>query len=263
MMSAFDIRNERLAQLSQMVVNGQICHKLDHIATIYINSRFYFNVFRRYNSPYNIVIEDPNSDIYLQQDHTIRTSLKTVLCLPDYEASNIYTWNATSYKHNGPVPSVDKDIADMRWSEVHGNYHAISVNFGGIFHYEHIMPTPEQDVKDECPSTPRSQIVQSPLNPPNAPERPSRTKEDIEAANILVSLSIPQNSDPFGLRESDGPTLSMRFSDILNRRNMASCYCQMDEECDEESDNEYDEDDYDENNFIVLRNGTLVPKPTQ
>lgn len=261
MMSAFDIRNERLAQLSQMVVNGHVTHKLDSIATININSRFYFNVFRRYNSPYNIVIEDYNGDIYLHQDHTIRTSLKTVLCLPDDVAGNIYTWNATSYKHNGPVPSTDKDIADMRWSEVQANYHAINVNFGGILYYEPLLPTPEQDVKEECPSTPRSQIIQPPSNPPNAPERPTHTKDDIDAANTLLMLSIPQNFNPFGLRESDGPTLSMRFSDILNRHNTTVCYCQMDEESDSEYESDNDEDDFDENNFIVLRNGTLVPKP--
>ena len=193
-MSAFEIRNERLAQLSQMVVDGHITHKLDNIATININSRFYFNVFRRYNSPYNIVIEDYNGDIYLHQDHTVRTSLKTVLCLPDYDAGNIYTWNATSYKHNGPVPCTDKDVADMRWSEIQSNYHAINVNFGGIFYNTDYNPpmTPIQtDIKDEFPTTPQDQMIPPVLPVPNAPERPNVTEDDMNAARILLTLSIP------------------------------------------------------------------------
>jgi hypothetical protein len=45
----------------------------------------------------------------------------------------MYTIGATSYKHNGPVPSLFPDIADMRWTEIHGKYQTISVNFGGVF----------------------------------------------------------------------------------------------------------------------------------
>lgn len=265
MMSATDIRNERLAQLSQMIVNGQVTSKLDNIATIHINSRFYFNVFRRYNSPYNIVIEDYNGDIYLHQDHTIRTSLKTVLCLQDYQVSNIYTWNATSFKHNGPVPSTDKDIADMRWSEIQAQYQAVSVNFGGIFYEEPLLPNPTYDMQEDDivpPSTPIAQMIPPVLATPLAPSQPTLNTEDNQAANILVTLTIPKADGTFKMSESDGPTLSMRFADILKRQPV--CYCEMHESDDEsydETDSEYeDEDEDDEKNYIVLRNGTMIPK---
>ena len=258
MMTALQIRNERLAQLSQMVIDGHISHKLDSIATININGRFYFNVLRRYNSPYNIVIEDYNGDIYLHQDHTVRTSLKTVLCLPDYVASNIYTWTATSYKHNGPVPNMDKDIADMRWSEIQAQYQAINVNFGGIFYSEPLIPHPPDDVKQEVPpSTPRSQIIPPSIECPGAPERPNLSDEDVAAARTLLTLSIPQNTGMFVMSESDVPTLSMRFADIKKR--VPVCYCEMDE-------SDYDEDDYsedesiDESNYTILRSGSMIPK---
>jgi hypothetical protein len=265
-------RTERLNNLSQMVINGAIVHKLDHIASIAINGRHYFNVYRRYNSNYNIVVEDNNYDIYLHQDHTVRKSLQTVLCLPEFEAANIYTWNATSYKHNGPVPSIDHDIADMRWTEIQARYQAISVNFGGIFYNDYVPSTPlmytiPEDVKDECPSTPRDQIRQTPENPPNAPSRPESIS-DGDAANILMSLSMPVLSNPWVLRECDGPTLSMRFADIQNRKRKrewehVSCYCQMDsDDSDDDSDSDdNDDDEFDENNYTILRNGTVIRKP--
>lgn len=260
-MSALEIRNQRLAELSQMLINGHISHKLDSIATVYINNRFYFNVFRRYNSPYNIMIEDYNGDIYLHQDHTIRTSLKTVLCLPDFEAENIYTWNATSYKHNGPVPNVDKDIADMRWSEIQAQYHAINVNFGGIFYSEPLILYPSEDIKQEVPpSTPRSQIIPSVLECPGAPEHLRLNVEDKTAAKTLLTLSIPENTGMFVMSESDGPTLSMRFEDIAKRHRVPVCYCEMDD--DDYDDSDVDEDEnIDENNYTVLRSGSMIPKP--
>ena len=246
-------RNERLIDLSKMVIDGTIAYKIDHIATVNINGRHYFNVFRRYNSPYNIVIEDNNTDIYLHQDNTIRESLQTVLCLPDWETDNIYTWTATSYKHNGPVPAISCDIADMRWSEVHNAYYAINVNFGGIFND---FPLYQNTVVGDPPSTPIAQIRQGPIHPPNAPERPDHPISDEEAAHILLTLSIPPQPDFFVMSESDGPTLSMRFADVKKRNEHISRSFQMDSDDDETN---YDEDD--ENNYTVLRSGTQIPKP--
>jgi hypothetical protein len=257
MMSYSQIRDERLVDLSKMVIDGTITYKIDHIATVHINGRHYFNVFRRYNSPYNIVIEDNNSDIYLHQDYTIRKSLQTVLCLPEWDAANIYTWNATSYKHNGPIPSISHDIADMRWTEVHTQYYAINVNFGGIFHD---LPLHQNTVIDP-PSTPIAQIRRGPIHPPNAPERPDHPISDVDAAHILLTLSIPPQPNPqfFVMSESDGPTLSMRFADIKKRNEHISCWSETDSDDDEDDEANYDEDD--ENNYTVLRSGTYIPKP--
>ena len=149
-MTDYNTRNQNLINLSQMAMSGQVTYKLDQIASIYINGRAYFNVFRRYNSPYNIVIEDYNGDIYLHQDLMIRESLKTILCLTDYASNNIYTLNATSFKHNGPVPSLAHNMADMRWTEVHAKYQAVSVNFGGILYdsQDHLPISSNQEDED-------------------------------------------------------------------------------------------------------------------
>jgi len=257
MMSSADIRTARLHDLSKMVVNGQVTSKLDHIAAISINGSWYFNVYRRYNSPYNIVIEDKNFDIYLHGDYTVRQSLGTILCLPPWEASNIYTWNAISYMHNGPPPSLSMDIADMSWTEIQDRYQAVNVNFGGIFHYlPPVHEVVEEDIKEEDTlSTPRSQMIQTPTDPPGAPERPP-SRETVEAAHALLLLSIPRPDDAWEEREDDGPTLSMRFADIQSRKRKREpvCYCEM------HSDDESDDETVDMNNFTILRNGTMIPK---
>jgi hypothetical protein len=285
-----EMRASKLNNLCQMVINDTIVYKWDHIATIYINARMYFNVFRRYNSPYNIMIEDSNYDIYLHQDHTIRTSLKTILMLSDADAQNMYTHVAYSYKHAGPVPSLSKDLADMRWTELQANYQSVSVDFCGIFN-EYVMPvhlpTPHElaptaanngynevfEIKSEPPSTPNQPIMNN-LVPPPLERVHHFTDEDKQAANILLSLSIPRIENPFELRESDGPSLSMRFSGLAGRKRPygAACYCIMDDDdndyddADDDADDEYDEsykqyeEDIDENNYIVLRNGVMIPK---
>ena len=225
-------RNERLIQLSQMVMNGEITHKIDQIATIYINGNHYFNVFRRYNSPYNIVLEDMNGDFHYHQDHTVRTSLKSVLCLNDYDTASIYTWSVTSYKHNGPIYSMPQDIADMRWTEIQLSYQAVNVNFRGIFEY----------YQEIIPSTPLYQEMDLPVQQNNC--IPDDT-DDTETSNILVTLTIPHI-------EEEGEIIRQVVARKLFDEN--TCYCNCD--CDES-----DDDSWDENNYTILRNGTAIPKP--
>ena len=282
-------RNDRLNELSQIIIDGVITYKLDHIATVFINDRHYFNVFRRYNSVYNIVVEDNNTDIYLHQDYTVRKSLQSIMCLSDYDTANINTWGATSYKHNGPVPSMSVDIADMRWTEIHSNYQAVSVNFGGLFDdLPALVPLHVADpalvplhVADP-PFTPIAQIYSAPSEPPATPVRPHMTqsiryvdvkteveteakakakaeieaKAKTEAVNTLLSLNIPAKLQFPMMSESDGPSLSMRFADTKKRKRQSedhhSCYCYMD-------DDEEGEDD--KNNYTSLRSGTQIPKP--
>jgi len=116
-----------IIQHSLMVIDNQIVYKYDHIATIYIDGRYYFNVFRRYNSDYNIMIQDYNGDIYLHQNNTVQQSIDSVLCVK----SNMYTVNATSYLHNGHVPTLE--ISDMKWTDIHTKYQTVSANLSGVF----------------------------------------------------------------------------------------------------------------------------------
>ena len=79
-MSSFD-RSQRLSNLSLMFVNGKLLPKLDFLGTISIHGCEYFNVFRRYNNSYEIVLEDFYGDLHFHKDYTLRQSIQSVLCL--------------------------------------------------------------------------------------------------------------------------------------------------------------------------------------
>jgi hypothetical protein len=252
-MNTITPRNKRLAELAAMVVNGEHTYKLDHITTIHIDGRHYFTVFRRYNSPYNIVVEDYNEDIYLFQNDIARQTLGAILCLSDYEENALATQAAFSFKHNGPAPE-GGELLDMRWIELQQRFEAVNINlcpFGAYSDYR-------ADTKDEdTPSTPRDQMIQTPTDPPGAPERPP-SAETLDAAYTLLSLSIPRVDDPWGEREDNHPKLSMRFEDIQSRKRKREpvCYCEMHVDDYDESDDET----VDTNNYTILRNGTMIPK---
>jgi len=238
-----------------MVVNGEHTYKLDHITTINIDGRHYFTVFRRFNSPYNIVVEDYNGDFYLFQNDTVRRTLAAILCLSESEEYYLATQAAFSFKHNGPAPNMAYDPLDMHWIELQERFEAVNINLYPFGSYNDSYRA--DDIKEEdTPSTPRSQMIQTPTDPPGAPERPP-SRETLEAAHTLLMLSIPRVDDAWEEREDDGPTLSMRFADIQSRKRKREpvCYCEMHAD-DEESDDET----VDMNNFTILRNGTMIPK---
>lgn len=255
-MSNFDsidvaTRNSRLMSLAQTLVDNKITYKLDLIANIQINGLHYFSVFRRYNSVYEIVIEDMRGDVYCHKDYTIRKSLETILCISSHEADNMYTMNAVSYKHNSPISNMTNDIADMRWSEMQKMYYGLNVNFGGILcDFQYSYNNYNMNVNQTC-----NDVYQSPL-PPHLlnPELESElnpelcSEQDINAANTLLTISITD--------ETPRPTLSMLFTDLNRKRKREEiCYCRMN--------SDEDDDVSDQNmNYTVLRNGTRIPKPT-
>jgi hypothetical protein len=267
------LRDFKLQNVSKMVVNGEVVFKLDFIAAVYINNYYFFNVFRRYNSPYNIVIEDMHGDIHLHQDRTIRASLARVFCLNEDVADHLYVRKVTSYAHNGPAPSGLMELTDMRWTEVQARYQAVDVHFEGILPYYPSASTATATATTTAtsesapvssptpPSTPRSQMIPPFIEPPPAPikakKEQSVSDEDNEIAEILLSLNKPRITIPStddSVRECDGPTLSMRWSDVLKRKR--SCFCEMDSESASESASESES----ESEYMVLRNGVKIPK---
>jgi hypothetical protein len=156
---------------------------------------------------------------------------------------------------------------DMRWSEVQARYQAVDVHFEGILPYypsassTTATATATTESAPVPPSTPRSHMIPPFIEPPPAPLKAVRehvfidedSDEDSEIAEILLSLSKPCISIPStddSVRECDGPTLSMRWSDVLKRKR--SCFCEMDSESDAESESDAD--------YTVLRNGVKIPK---
>ncbi len=242
------MRDTKLVELSQIVINGHVTFKLDFIANISINNHSYFSVFRRYNSPFEIVIEDMAGDVYLHRDTTVRESLQNILCLNDNDTANIFTYDAISYKHNGPIPSMCCDIADLKWSEIQTLYQGVNVNFRGILEN---YPSQLNTVKEEDPVPSLYPLhypsveVATPLVP-NAPKKPSR--DETETARILCSIKIPKMTDFDEFSESDGPSMSMRNSDVKQRQS-PRYYCEGGAE-----------EEVDEQNYIVLRSGSMIPR---
>ena len=218
-----DIRNQKLMSLAQMSINGQVTHKLDQIASVYINEQPYFNVFRRYNSPYNIVIEDYTGDIYLRKNNTVRKSLKSVLCLSRYASNNIYTIAAASFKHNGPVPYDADMIPDMRWTEIQGEYQAITVTFGGIL---------DDNLQEHIPNL-LSYYGQTQTNSSSSRKRPAEDSVD----ELYARRYTVDNVDDESIEDEEAETKKCR----LIRRSNDTYTCECHEEQEEEESVEQDE----------------------
>lgn len=224
-------RSEKLITLSQMVINNQITYKLDFIASVYINGSHYFNVFRRYNSPYNIIIEDMRGEFYYHKNNTVRLSLQLILCITKSASDNIYTESVISYKHTSPVSSVSNDIVNMRWCEVATAYGAISVNLKGILNDFHSISETLQGTQVFETKPIINEVVDKADN-----------MDIIQAGRTLLGLKKSEIDVKIGKRV---------------RGHSNACYCY---DADTESESIEDDEIEIKPEYTILRNGTKVPK---
>jgi hypothetical protein len=139
-------RSHTLNTISEiMMPNGHVARKLDFLGTISVYGNHYFNVWRRYNNVYEIVIEDFAGDFHFHKDYTIRESIQKVLCLSDEQIRGIYTIDAVSFKHRADV---SEDVTSMRWTEIEHRWYALDMNLGGILHDFHGISN-DDDTKEE------------------------------------------------------------------------------------------------------------------
>jgi hypothetical protein len=101
---------------------------LDYVAHISIHGSGYFNVFRRYNSRYEFLVEDLNGDIHFHKDVTIRQSLQAILCLTDEQMATAVIVYATGFKMQTPISLA----IDTHWSELHREHHGAMITVEGI-----------------------------------------------------------------------------------------------------------------------------------
>jgi hypothetical protein len=144
-------RTHTLDTLSEIIMpNGRIMRKLDFLGTICVYGRHYFNVWRRYNNVYEIVIEDFSGDFHFHKDYTIRESIQKVLCLSDEQIRGLYTIDAISFKHRADVSD---DVTSMRWTEIEHRWYALDLNVGGILHDFHRIQTDNDEKEDVEPQS--------------------------------------------------------------------------------------------------------------
>ncbi len=150
--SPFMYRTQTLDSISEIVMpNGHVTRKLDFLGTIRVYEQHYFNVWRRYNNVYEIVIEDFAGDFHFQKDYTVRESIQKVLCLSDEQIRGMYTIDAISFKHRADV---SEDVTSMRWTEIEHRWYALDLNVGGILHDFHRVSNDDEKAEvEQAPQT--------------------------------------------------------------------------------------------------------------
>ena len=257
---SYDItaRNNALDSMCEISLNGYTTKKLDFLGTIHIYGVHYFNVFRRYNSVYEIVLEDFHGDFHFHKDYTIRQSLQHILCLSNEQMEGLYTRHATSFKHGSCPMTSMPDAPNMHWSELQQQWQAAALDFGGILEDYHQTPWYKNEVVDPVleggleEASPPLQIqgtpcvLHAPLKIPYAPLQ-ERTKPqqininlDSDTAEILLSLRSHKK----------GTNLSDRFTEMENKKRTWTQLSESESESedeDEEQEEEEEEEEEEEN----------------
>ncbi len=129
-------RTTQLNRLGEMILNGQTISKIDQIASVCLSSGHHINVYRRYNSEYNIVLEDQHFNYLVQLDTTIRESIGNAYYLSDEEKNTFTIIGASSMKHNAAIPQFN--LLDSKWSEIQDKYAGVSLSI--FVSYTPIIP---------------------------------------------------------------------------------------------------------------------------
>jgi hypothetical protein len=221
-MAAAFVPAETTIKMSETIVNNERIAKVDCIARIDIYGFWYFTVFRRYNSPYDILVEDIHRNIVLLERSsiaTIRGIVQQLRGLTAYDAALIYIANNYSVEFGSSITDIARDALDISLIEVQKQYSALYLNLEGV--------TPSLSASASASTT------------------------DEIAAEGLLALKIPK-SDPevFYQSPSDENDLSMRVADVTLR--VLSIIDEINELVDEISAHD--------KNCMVLRSGRRVYK---
>ena len=122
-------RTHTLDRLSEIIIDGVVTRKLDFLGTIFIHGRHYFNVFRRYNNAYEIVLEDSLGDFHFHRDYTVRESVQRIMCYTDDAIRELYSHDVVAFKNQAPVY---EQVVDMRWSEIQRRYSGAAIRLVGV-----------------------------------------------------------------------------------------------------------------------------------
>jgi len=182
-MAASFVPADITVKMGETVVNNELIAKVDCIARIDLYGFWYFTIFRRYNSSYDILVEDIHKNI-VHLDRSSTATIRSIICqlrnVTSHEAESIYIANNYSLEHSSSIIDIAHTALDLPLIEIQKQYSALYLNLEGI--------------------------------PPSL-----HTVEE-KAAEGLLTLSIPK-SDPevFYQSPSDENDLSMRVADVTLR----------------------------------------------
>jgi hypothetical protein len=276
-------RIDRLHSLSETAVNGEVIHKMNLIGIVRVCGIQYFNVYRRYNSVYEIVVEDANGDFYLQRDGSLRDSIGAVLCLTHSQKYSMYTADLYSFRHGGTPPSHPAAPENMLWSTIQQEWYAIDLNLRGILEEYHAymaqyyenqpVRDDNSDSSDACSDVSDSEdseefkdeysdddkedysdeVVSESEEEDAVKEEQDEDEEDYSDMPPLISEE-EETSSTSDDNESDFIPQSVFFHYHFIPENICGKKRHVTEH-ESQSDSESDDDDY-----IILRNGTKYRK---
>ena len=121
-------RDNHLQAISMMYMNGLPFSKLDCLGYISINGTHFVNVFRRYNSPYEIVVEDYVGDFHMFRDISVKETIQRVLCLSDAQMEYFHIKETISFKKSCTIHL----SPNTHWSEIHHFHQGVMMDITGL-----------------------------------------------------------------------------------------------------------------------------------
>lgn len=122
-------RIHTLDRLSEIVIDGTVTRKLDFLGPVFIHGRHYFNVFRRYNNAYEIILEDSLGDFHFHRDYTVRESIQRIMCYTDEAIRELYSHDVIAFKNQAPV---NEQVVDMHWTEIQARFAGAAIRLVGV-----------------------------------------------------------------------------------------------------------------------------------
>ena len=243
-------RIHTLDRLSEIVIDGVVTRKLDFLGTVFIHDRHYFNVFRRYNNAYEIVLEDSLGDFHFHRNYTVRESVQRIMCYTDEAIRELRSQDVVAFKNQAPVY---EPVVDMQWTEIQARYAGAAIRLVGVPNewyvkeaqalpdsYHAVPPCysdewePLESNWDDSPSSGHAVALPSSPSPPSSPSAPSAPIKEGKA-------SCQGNAKPCNLSD--------RFSALSEASSQARAAS---------PDPHVSMETFPE--FKVLRNGKKIPK---
>ena len=277
-------RDEILHDLSLLRIHGENIYKLEVLGSIFIDNKKFCNVFRRFNSTYQILLETDDQTIHFQKDIRILDSLSNIL---GSRMDSVEVVAAYSYKHHGAfIPSEAFHLPTLQWSELHHTWHGVSLYLESL-PQERYTPLQEEASHDEVSHDEASQEESEDdwAYPSASPL--TRLSADVPSAPIKHA---PATVAAYEGLSSVRRCLSERFTALLKKRTLSEQEeasqeeSEQEEASQEESEEEeeasreeseqeeasreeseeeeasQEESEQDSDCFMVLRNGTKYPR---
>jgi hypothetical protein len=180
MSAAAFIPSDNTLKMSELTINSEVTSKVDALVRVDIYGFWYYTIFRRYNSPYDILVEDIHKNVILleKSSTSVRQIMAQLLHLTSVEAAKIYVANNHSMAQACSSAEIAMIALDLTFAEIQTLYSGLYLNLEGV--------------------------------PPSSREE--------TAAHTLLTLQIPKSDpDEFYQSPSDYNDLSMRVVDVTAR----------------------------------------------